>query len=82
MSTTMTARISRRSRRRLPSVSRFGSSTKLIDGGFAFENDHRLASEVLREPAEGFDVENPAYDATPTSLLDEIVTDEGVQELE
>ena len=63
-------------------VSAVGSSTKLIDGGFAFENDHRLASEVLREPAEGFDVENPAYDATPTSLLDEIVTDEGVQELE
>jgi len=55
-----------------------GSSAKLVDGGFAFENDYRVASEVMREPAEGFAVENPAYDATPTALLDSIVTDEGI----
>jgi translation initiation factor eIF-2B subunit delta len=32
----------------------------------------------MREPAEGFDVYNPAYDATPTRLIDEVVTDRGV----
>ncbi len=55
-----------------------GSSAKVVEGGFEFENEHRPASEVMREPAEGFTVENPAYDATPVRLLDSIVTDEGV----
>lgn len=55
-----------------------GSSAKLVDGGFAFQNEERVASEVMREPAEGFEIENPAYDATPTRLLDKIITDEGV----
>ncbi|WP_135824341.1 translation initiation factor eIF-2B [Halorussus ruber] len=57
-----------------------GSSAKLVGEGFRFENDFRSPSEVLREPAEGFSVENPAYDATPTDLLDSVVTDEGVRE--
>ena len=57
-----------------------GSSAKLVDEGFRFENDFRDASEVIREPPEGFDVKNPAYDATPTRLLDSVVTDEGVRE--
>jgi translation initiation factor eIF-2B subunit delta len=58
-----------------------GSSAKIIDGGgFAFENELRSPSEVMREPAEGFTVENPAYDATPTRLLDTVVTDEGTRE--
>ncbi|MFB6084278.1 MAG: translation initiation factor eIF-2B [Halorientalis sp.] len=57
-----------------------GSGAKIIEGGFAFENDIRPPSEVMREPAEGFTVENPAYDATPTRLLDTVVTDEGVRE--
>ncbi|MFB6073036.1 MAG: translation initiation factor eIF-2B [Halobacterium sp.] len=57
-----------------------GSSAKLVDEGFRFENDFRDASEVIREPPEGFDVKNPAYDATPTRLLDSVVTDEGVVE--
>ncbi|WP_134670000.1 translation initiation factor eIF-2B [Halorussus marinus] len=57
-----------------------GSSAKLVGEGFRFENDFRSPSEVLLEPAEGFDVENPAYDATPTDLLDSVVTDEGVRE--
>jgi translation initiation factor eIF-2B subunit delta len=34
----------------------------------------------MREPAEGFTVENPAYDATPTRLLDSVVTDDGRQQ--
>jgi len=55
-----------------------GSAAKVIDGGFGFENDYRPASEVMREPAEGFTVENPAYDATPVRLLDSVVTGEGV----
>ncbi len=62
-------------------VSVFGSSAKLIETGFAFENDYRSTSEVMREPAEGFRVENPAYDATPTHLLENVVTDDGVHKL-
>jgi translation initiation factor eIF-2B subunit delta len=62
-------------------VTSVGSAAKVVDGGFAFENDFRSASEVMREPAEGFQIENPAYDATPTRLLDTVVTDEGIQEL-
>jgi len=57
-----------------------GSSAKLVGEGFRFENDFRSPSEVLREPAEGFSVGNPAYDATPTELLDAVVTDEGIRE--
>jgi len=60
-------------------VTAMGSVDKLVDTGFAFENEHRAASEVMREPAEGFAIENPAYDATPTRLLDSVVTDEGVE---
>ena len=57
-----------------------GSSAKLVGEGFRFENDYRSPSEVLLEPSEGFEVENPAYDATPTRLLDTVITDEGVRE--
>jgi translation initiation factor eIF-2B subunit delta len=56
-----------------------GSSAKVVEGGFRFENDFRPTSEVIREPPEGFSVENPAYDATPTRLVDELVTEAGVQ---
>ncbi|GAD51432.1 translation initiation factor 2B alpha subunit [Halarchaeum acidiphilum MH1-52-1] len=59
-----------------------GSSAKLVDeGGFRFENDYRISTEVLLEPPEGFEVENPAYDATPIRLLDRVVTDAGVRQL-
>ncbi|WP_135830478.1 translation initiation factor eIF-2B [Halorussus halobius] len=61
-------------------VTVIGSSAKLVGEGFRFENDFRSPSEVLLEPAEGFAIENPAYDATPTDLLDSVVTDEGVRE--
>jgi len=57
-------------------VTVIGSDAKLIDEGFAFENDERAAAEVMREPAETFAVENPGYDATPTRLLDSVVTDQ------
>ena len=60
-------------------VSVVGASEKIIDEGFVFENEFRSPVEVMREPAEGFTVENPAYDATPTHLLDSVVTDEGVR---
>lgn len=59
-------------------VTAVGSNAKIIESGFTFENDYRAASEVMLEPAEGFQVGNPAYDATPTRLLDRIVTDDGV----
>ncbi len=55
-----------------------GSAAKIIESGFRFENEYRVTSEVMREPAEGFKIENPAYDATPVRLLDSVVTDEGV----
>jgi len=61
-------------------VTAVGSAAKLVEGGFAFENEFRSPSEVMREPAEGFTIENPAYDATPTRLLDSVVTDEGLTE--
>ena len=56
-----------------------GSSAKIVPERFQFENEFRIASEVIREPAEGFSVENPAYDATPVSLVDSVVTDDGVE---
>ncbi len=56
-----------------------GSSAKLVEGGFSFQNENRVASEVMREPAEGFEIANPAYDATPTRLVNDIITDEGIQ---
>ncbi|WP_225334042.1 translation initiation factor eIF-2B [Halomicrobium urmianum] len=52
-----------------------GSHAKLIEGGFAFENEFRSSAEVMREPAESFEIANPAYDATPAGLLDSVVTD-------
>jgi translation initiation factor 2B subunit (eIF-2B alpha/beta/delta family) len=57
-----------------------GSAAKVIEDGFEFENEHRPVSEVMREPAEGFTVENPAYDATPLRLLDAVVTGEAVHD--
>ncbi len=59
-----------------------GSGTKLIADGFQFENEIRPPSEVMREPVEGITIENPAYDATPVSLLDRVITDEGVRKPE
>ena len=56
-----------------------GSASKIIADGFVFENDYRPGSEVMPEPAEGFDVLNPAYDATPIALLESVITDEGRQ---
>ena len=60
-------------------VSVVGASEKVIEDGFVFENEFRSPAEVMREPAEGFSVANPAYDATPTHLLDGIVTETGVE---
>ena len=54
-----------------------GSGSKVITQGFVFENEYRAGSEVMPEPAEGFDVANPTYDATPVALLDSVITDEG-----
>ncbi|WP_267639965.1 translation initiation factor eIF-2B [Haloarchaeobius amylolyticus] len=54
-----------------------GSGAKIIEDGFRFENEFRSPSEVMREPAEGFEVCNPAYDETPVSLLESVVTDDG-----
>jgi len=57
-----------------------GSGTKIIDDEFRFENESRPPSEVMLEPVDGITLENPAYDATPISLVDEVITDEGVRE--
>ena len=57
-----------------------GSSVKFIGGGFAFKNTFRAPSEVLLEPADGFDISNPGYDATPTTFLDTIVTEDAIIE--
>jgi translation initiation factor eIF-2B subunit delta len=58
-----------------------GSGAKVIEDGFRFENEIRPPYEVMLEPAEGVHLENPAYDATPVSLVSEVVTDEGVRSL-
>lgn len=63
-------------------VSVVGASEKIIEGGFVFENEFRSSTEVMREPAEGFSVLNPAYDATPTYLLENIVTEDGIEKPE
>ena len=60
-------------------VSVVGASEKRTDGGFVFENEFRSPTEVMREPAEGFSVSNPAYDATPTRLLESVVTEHGIE---
>ncbi len=54
-----------------------GSQSKIIEDDFVFENESRPPAEVIREPVEGVEIENPAYDATPMSLIDEVVTDRG-----
>jgi translation initiation factor eIF-2B subunit delta len=61
-------------------VTAVGSSSKFIGSGFTFENTFRPPSEVMLEPAEGFDVANPGYDATPTRLLDSVATENAVIE--
>jgi translation initiation factor eIF-2B subunit delta len=58
-----------------------GTDSKFVDGAFAFENEVRSPSEVHREPADEFTVANPAYDATPLSLLDSIITDKKTHDL-
>ncbi len=58
-----------------------GSASKIVEEGFVFENEHRPGSEVMSEPAEGFAIENPSYDATPVELLESVITDEGRREL-
>lgn len=57
-----------------------GASAKCIDGGFVFENEYRSPSEVMLEPPDGFEMENPAYDATPLRIVDTVVTDERTHE--
>jgi translation initiation factor eIF-2B subunit delta len=54
------------------------SSAKFIGSGFSFQNSFRPVSEVMLEPADDFEVANPAYDATPTRLLDAVVTEDTV----
>ncbi|MHC3438464.1 translation initiation factor eIF-2B [Natrialbaceae archaeon A-gly3] len=58
-----------------------GSGSKVITRGFVFENEYRAVSEVMPEPAEGFEVANPTYDATPVALLESVITDEGRETL-
>jgi translation initiation factor eIF-2B subunit delta len=53
-----------------------GSSLKMMDTGFSFENQFRSPSEVLLEPTDEFEVANPAYDRTPRALIDQVVTED------
>jgi len=54
-----------------------GTDWKVVEDGFAFENELRSPTEVVQEPPEGFAVRNPAYDATPLDLIDTVVTERG-----
>jgi len=53
-----------------------GSQSKVIENDFVFENEEREPAEVIREPVEGVEIENPTYDATPMRLVDSVVTDQ------
>lgn len=57
-----------------------GSSSKFIGDGFEFQPTYRTGNEVMLEPTEGFTVENPMYDETPTRLVDQVVTEDGVMQ--
>ncbi|MEF8777696.1 MAG: translation initiation factor eIF-2B [Natronomonas sp.] len=63
-------------------VSVVGASEKRIKDGFVFENEFRSPTEVMREPAEGFSISNPAYDATPTHLVENLITEDGIEKLD
>jgi translation initiation factor eIF-2B subunit delta len=52
----------------------------VITDGFVFEREDRPGYEVMLEPIQGVRIENPAYDATPVELIDEVLTDDGVRE--
>ncbi|SFR55919.1 translation initiation factor eIF-2B subunit delta [Halogeometricum rufum] len=55
-----------------------GSGAKVVEGGFVFENEIRSSAEVSLEPVEDVFIENPAYDATPMTLVDQVITDDGI----
>jgi translation initiation factor eIF-2B subunit delta len=59
-----------------------GVGLKFIGGGFEFENKFGPDMEVMREPVDTFDVASPGYDATPTRLLDTVVTEDGAIEFQ
>ena len=46
--------------------------------GDAIPIEQRAAAEVLPAPIEGVAVHNPAFDVTPASLIDAIITEEGI----
>ncbi|MFP4591647.1 MAG: translation initiation factor eIF-2B [Halobacteriales archaeon] len=54
-----------------------GARTKVVDDAFVFEHEERSASEVSLEPLPDVAIDNPAYDATPVSLVTSVITDEG-----
>ncbi|MFD1687344.1 translation initiation factor eIF-2B [Halobellus litoreus] len=58
-----------------------GSAAKIVDDGFVFQNEFRPPAEISLEPIEDVEIENPAYDATPVELIDEVITDNGVENL-
>jgi len=60
-------------------VTAVGSGAKTIEE-FRFENEFRDAVEVMREPVEDVEIENPSYDATPIGMIDTVITDDGVVE--
>lgn len=57
-----------------------GSDAKIVEDGFVFETEEREPYEVMLEPVEKIRVDNPAYDATPTDLIDRVITDQGTIE--
>ena len=56
-----------------------GSAAKVVEEGFVFENELRPPSEISLEPIENVAIENPAYDATPVELVDQLITDNGIE---
>lgn len=51
-----------------------------LENGSQIIIEQRSAQEVLRDPIEGVDVYNPAFDVTPARLITRIITENGVYE--
>lgn len=54
-----------------------GAEAKVVGDGFVFSSEERPPSEVSLEPLADVVIENHSYDATPVSLLEAVITEDG-----
>jgi translation initiation factor eIF-2B subunit delta len=63
-------------------VTIIGAASKIVESEFMFENEYRSSAEVSLEPLEDIRIENPAYDSTAIHLVDQIITDNGIEKVD